>query len=93
MSIDVVYKIIGTAERAFVTYQNKDGGTEQTEVDIPWEEKLSSVRDWAFLYVSAQAKGNNGSVTCEIWVDGKKWKSNTSSGAYVIATCCGSAER
>jgi len=88
----VIYKITGTASRASLTYNNEQGGTEQTEVAIPWEKQFT-VKRGEFLYISAQNEGETGSVTCEIWVDGKKWKSSTSSGAYVIASCDGSAGR
>lgn len=86
----VVYKVTGTATRASLTYNNQQGGTEQKEVNIPWEGRLT-VKKGAFLYISAQNDGSTGSVTCEIWVNDVKWKESTSSGAYVIATCSGSA--
>lgn len=86
----VVYKISGTASRAFLTYQNEQGGTEQTEISIPWKGTLT-VKEGEFLYISAQNQGDSGSVTCEIWVNDTKWKESTSSGAYVIASCSGSA--
>ncbi|HNT76392.1 MAG TPA: hypothetical protein PKH77_15360, partial [Anaerolineae bacterium] len=88
----VTYKITGTASRASLTYQNAQGGTEQTVVSIPWKESLI-VESGDFLYLSAQNEGEFGSVTCEIWVNDVKWKESTSQGAYVIATCSGSAGR
>jgi hypothetical protein len=86
----VTYKVTGTASRASLTYENEQGGTEQTEIRIPWQESMT-VKRGAFLYLSAQNEGESGSVTCEIWVDNVKWKESTSSGAYVIASCSGSA--
>jgi len=86
----VTYKVTGTASQASLTYRNEQGGTEQTKVRIPWQESLT-VKRGAFLYLSAQNEGKSGSVTCEIWVDDVKWKESTSSGAYVIASCSGSA--
>lgn len=86
----VSYKVTGTASRASLTYENEQGGTEQTEVRIPWQETMT-VGQGAFLYLSVQNEGESGSVTCEIWVDGVKWKESTSRGAYVIASCSGSA--
>ena len=88
----VIYKITGTASRASLTYENEQGGTEQTVVKIPWQKSMTVTRG-AFLYLSAQNEGERGSVTCEIWVDNVKWKESTSSGAYVIASCSGSAGR
>jgi|SRR3990172_6512500 len=86
----VIYKVTGTASRASLTYENAQGGTEQTVVSIPWQESMI-VDSGDFLYLSAQNEGESGSVTCEIWVDGVKWKESTSRGAYVIASCSGSA--
>lgn len=86
----VTYKVTGTASRASLTYENEQGGTEQTKVGIPWQQSMS-VKRGAFLYLSVQNEGKIGSITCEIWVDGVKWKESTSSGAYVIASCSGSA--
>jgi len=86
----VTYKVTGTASRAFLTYENEQGGTEQTEVSIPWQQSMT-VKRGAFLYLSAQNEGKTGSVTCEIWIDEVKWKESTSSGAYVIASCSGLA--
>ena len=86
----VTYRVTGNASRASLTYENEQGGTEQIEVRIPWNESMT-VKRGAFLYLSAQNEGERGSVTCEIWVDNVKWKESTSSGAYVIATCNGLA--
>jgi hypothetical protein len=50
-----------------------------------------AVERGAFLYLSAQNQNDYGAVTCEIWVDGIKWRESTSSGAYKIVSCSGSA--
>jgi tetratricopeptide (TPR) repeat protein len=88
--LQVTYKITGSASQVFLTYQNGQGGTEQTEAVIPWQYTVT-VNRGAFLYISAQNQGEGGSVTCEIWVDGVKWRNSTSGGAYVISTYSGSA--
>ncbi len=86
----VTYKITGSASRASITYENEQGGTEQGVVKIPWERSLTA-KKLQFLYISAQNEDEFGSITCEIWVDGIKWRESTSSGAYVISTCSGLA--
>jgi hypothetical protein len=43
------------------------------------------------MYVSGQNATEYGTVTCRIKVDGNVVSQNTSSGAYSIATCSGSA--
>lgn len=88
--IQVTYKISGSASQVFITYQNGQGGTEQKEAVIPWQYTMT-VNHGTFLYISAQNQGDNGSVSCEIWVNGVKWRDSTSDGAYVISDCSGSA--
>jgi len=89
-SYKITYRVSGTAKGASLTYANAQGGTEQIEVKIPWQQSFT-VKKGAFLYLSAQNIGESGSVTAEILLDGRAWKSSTSSGAYVIASCSGIA--
>ncbi len=42
-----------------------------------------------FFYISAQNHEDKGTVTCTVEVDGQVVSINTSSGAYVIASCSG----
>jgi hypothetical protein len=86
----VVYKVTGTTNRASLTYQNAYGNTEQMEVDVPWTKTLKMVRG-EFVYVSAQNENDSGTIKCEILVDGALTETASSSGAYVIASCSGSA--
>lgn len=89
-TVRVDYVITGTADRASLTYTNASGGTEQKDVILPWEDRLE-VRRGAFVYISAQNKGERGSVTCKILVDLTTYKESTSEGAYKIASCSGKA--
>ena len=89
----VKYKVGGTTSQASLTYENAQGGTEQMDVRVPWEKTIGTVERGDFLYLSAQNQNDSGSITCEIWVDGNRWKHSISSGAYVIASCNGSAGR
>jgi hypothetical protein len=88
----VTYRVKGTTTRAALTYENAQGGTEQTEVAVPWE-KTFTFDHGDFVYISAANRNDRGTIVCEIWVDGEKWKESTSQGAYTIATCSGSAGR
>lgn len=86
---DIVYEITGSAKSADVTLSNSTGGTEQFgNVTIPWSytDKSFSGR---FLYISAQNKGEYGTVTVSIYMDGQLFKTSTSSGEYVIASASG----
>jgi hypothetical protein len=90
-SCSVVYSVGGTASSASLTLTNASGNTEQLEsVSIPWTRTLT-MPCGDFVYVSAQNNGASGSVTCRITSDGASIETAESSGAYVIATCSGSA--
>ena len=89
-SYSVEYKVSGSANSASITYSNAQGGTEQQKINLPWS-KSFTVTSGSFLYISAQNEGDSGSVTCQILVNGSVYKTSTSSGAYVIADCSGSA--
>ena len=42
-----------------------------------------------FVYFTAQNQNDSGDVTCTVTSNGRTVSRNTSSGAYVIATCSG----
>lgn len=85
----VTYQVTGSARRVAVTYENDQGGTEQRDTAVPFS-WTGTFAPGDFAYISAQNQGAGGSVTCHILVDGIEWKTSTSRGAYVIATCSGS---
>lgn len=83
--LDVKYVITGSARSALVTSTNATGGTEQNNVSIPWNQTMRvPVGSW--LSIVAQNNGT-GSITCEIWIDGQKIKTSTSTAQYGIVTC------
>jgi len=89
-SIEVEYRVTGTAVTVDLTIRNEDGGTSQfTDMPVPWSYSFVGEKG-DFVYVSAQNQGNTGTVTATIYRDGKQFKTSTSSGAYVIATASGS---
>lgn len=87
----VTYKVSGTASAVSLTYQTPQGSSVQIDASLPWSVD-QTFKDGDFAYVSAQNKGEDGTVTTEIYVDGKPWKSTTSEGAYKIADASGSVE-
>lgn len=84
----VTYSVSGTATRAFITYINQDGGTEQGDFDLPFKLEYP-FKPGMVLSIVAQNKNDTGSISCKILVDGEVKKESNSSGAYVIATCSG----
>ena len=88
----VTYRVRGTAGRVALTYRNREGGTEQSVVPLPWQVSFDA-RAGSFLYVSAQNQDTSGSVTCEILLEEVTRSTTTASGAYVIAECANAAER
>jgi hypothetical protein len=88
----VTYRVSGSAGSVALTYRNAMGGTEQSRVRVPWEQTFDA-QGGTFLYLSVQNAGVDGSVTCEIALDGEVRTRSTSTGAYVIAECSNAAER
>jgi hypothetical protein len=82
---EVRYVISGSAQSASVTYFNQTGGIEQINTNIPWEKEMN-VETGASLSLVAQ-NGGRGSITCEIWINGEKTKTSTSTAEYGIVTC------
>lgn len=87
----VEYKITMTDSNSMaLTYQNAQGGTEQMKAAGRVWTKTFRMEPGDFAYISAQNQRDSGGVMCEIYVDGKLWKTSTSDGGYTIASCSGS---
>jgi hypothetical protein len=85
---EVEYRLFGSTNLASITMQNETGGTEQLNVNIPYSKKLT-MNSGDFAYISAQNQNDSGSISCEIWINGKKLKESHSDGGYAIASCSG----
>jgi hypothetical protein len=88
----------GPPRSADITMQVPGGGTsQQSGVDLPMMRdgggpmNFDNVAVGTFVYISAQNNQEYGDISCAIKVDGKIIQTITSSGAYVIATCSGTA--
>ena len=94
---EVFYFVEGSAQSADVTYTSTNGIRQQSGVDVPLVVKgatysglrLGRVPTGTFVSLSAQSRDDTGSITCRIEADGKTISTNTSTGAYVIASCEG----
>lgn len=81
----IKYVISGTAQSAMITYFNETGGTEQVTQALPFVKEFS-VGSGAMLSLVAQNQGA-GTIICEIWINGEKIKTSTTTTQYGIATC------
>jgi len=81
----IKYVISGSAQSAMITYYNETGGMEQVTQALPFIKEFS-VEPGAFLSLVAQNQGA-GTITCEIWINGEKKKTSTTTTQYGIATC------
>jgi hypothetical protein len=86
---DVTYSISGTTTKANATWVYFDGSISQHTLPVPYETSKLLFKSGDFLYLSAQNDLPSGTVTTTIKVNGKAWKTVTSSGAYSIATVSG----
>lgn len=82
----VQYRVTGTARSADITISVPGGGTEQHPVSIPYTSPAYTFKGMDHAYISAQNKGEYGSVTTEIVVNGSTLRRASSSGAYTIAS-------
>jgi len=94
----IKYEVTGTASSVSITLANPSGGTEQySNVSLPGSYSFSiPIQRGSFnyyhAYISAQNMGSRGDVTVTIYINGNKFRTATSSGAYVIATADGAVE-
>jgi len=91
-SYSIKYEVGGNGtNRASLTYENQSSNTEQkSDAALPWSKSFTAESS-QFLYVSAQNEKDSGTIWCKIYQDGKVIEQAESAGAYVIATCSGSA--
>jgi hypothetical protein len=89
----VTYRVRGTVGRVALIYRNREGGTEQSTVGLPWQVSFDARRGNTFLYISAQNQEAAGSVTCEILLGDETRSTSTVTGPYVVAECANAAER
>lgn len=83
------YEVTGTSGNYSVTIQNTDDNTQQwSSVSNGWYYSWTQTGT-RWLYLSAQNNTANGSVTVKIYKDGQVVATNTSYGAYSIATVSG----
>lgn len=81
----VTYEVDGTAHEASLTYHTETGGTEQRDVSLPWQTTFTA-DEGTFLYLSAQNRGEFGTVIAKIRVNAITVKESRSEGAYKIAS-------
>jgi hypothetical protein len=86
----VSYRVTCDSGTVDITYETSGGGTSQAiGVSTPWNYFLERPRNGDFLYVSAQNKQDHGSITVEIRMGDRVYRTETSTGAYCIATVSG----
>jgi hypothetical protein len=87
----VVYVVTGTGtDSVDLTYRAADGSTpQQTGASLPVSIQVGNVPAGRFLYIAAQNNNDSGTITATIMVDGAPFRSETSTGEFVIATATG----
>ena len=81
----IVLKVTG-AKKADVTYGLNADQSQDLDAKVPWTKTMKSSEALTIATVSAQNKGS-GTIKCEVTVNGKVVKTNSSKGEYAIATC------
>lgn len=98
-SYRIQYRVTITKNKNMsLTYRNGQGGTQQEDfkgdnwISNTWTE-FFTMAPGDVASISAQNGSEDGTVTCEIFLDGRRWKTAESSGGYSIASCSGSVGR
>lgn len=82
----IMYEVGGTAQSVDIRFENASGGTTHIDpVAPPWRSQPFTATEGEYVYISAWNNGESGSVTVNILVDYKLWKTSTSNGPYVHA--------
>jgi hypothetical protein len=86
---NVTYEVTGDAESVDVTVFNDMGGQEQyNDVPLPWRMDYGGFKE-DYVYLYAYNNGDSGTMTLTIYINGKLFKTATSSGPYTNATVYG----
>jgi hypothetical protein len=82
----VVYRVTGSATEAALTYGNLQRGSEQRTVALPWERTLetSNIR---LAWITARNTGREGTIRCEVVIDGRVASQAESEGAFKVVSC------
>jgi adenosylcobinamide amidohydrolase len=87
---DVVrYEVTGNADSVDITVNTDSGGTEQyNDVGVPWRMEYGGFSE-SYTYIYAHNNGDYGTINIFIYVNGKLFRSATSSGPYCYAVVYG----
>jgi hypothetical protein len=86
---NVTYEVTGDAESVNVTVSNDNGGQEQyNDIPLPWRIDYGGFEE-SYVYLYAYNNGDSGTITISIYVNGKLFKTATSSGPYTNAVVYG----
>jgi hypothetical protein len=87
---DVVrYEVTGNADSVDITVYTDTGGTEQyNDVGVPWRMEYGGFSE-SYVYIYAHNNGDYGTINIFIYVNGKLFRSATSSGPYCYAVVYG----
>lgn len=87
----VTYKVTGNGVgSATISYSVPDGSFSQQQavgVGLPWSQDFTRSGSFNVYTIVAQGGGGDGSLTCEIDVNGHPLTTQTSTGAYAVVTC------
>jgi hypothetical protein len=86
---NVTYEVVGDADSVNIVLSNDTGGTEEyNDVPLPFRMDYGGFNE-RYVYLYAYNNGDSGSMTLNIYVNGKIFKTASSSGPYTNATVYG----
>jgi hypothetical protein len=86
---NITYEVVGDADSINVVLSNDTGGTETyNDVPLPFSMDYGGFNE-RYVYLYAYNNGDSGDMTLNIYVNGKLFKTASSSGPYGNATVYG----
>lgn len=82
----IVYRVSGTAKEVAITYGNLQRGSEQRTVVVPWEQTFTT-SDPRLAWVTARNTGREGTIRCEIVINGEVTSQAQSEGPFKVVSC------
>jgi len=85
----VTYRVGGTTSTAVITYTAADGvSTDTFESAVPWKKSIRYPKT-TIVILTAGNPTQTGSIECQLLLDGKVWKSNSTKMPGDKVSCAG----
>lgn len=81
-TVDLTYRISGTAKNVMATYSNGNGGNIQQVIKNNQSIYFPNIPNGQTLAIVASSNDGSGTLKVDIIIDGTVWKTGSTSGSY-----------